>query len=208
MKLLILALAFVSTAFATTAQFEQNVIELLNDSIYFGYIDSYSSLEFVDARPNGDEVYQLTYIRPIFGDDSASNGEVDVDEIVGTEEVCEYIQFSKADKDFYFTGITCKLAAELLALKRAESAAEISEALQTDKRFSFILDYELPPYVTTVKDVVNGDVEIFKLDYVDVKNVSFCKYITFDPETNFLELTNVNCDQPVDEVIEENLREL
>ena len=83
-------------------------------------------------------------------------------------------------------------------------SALIPFALST---FNFILDYEVPEHVQTIVDDAKGNIEIYKLDYVDVKNISKCEYITFDPEINFLKLTGVSCDQNVDDVIDEDLRD-
>lgn len=89
-----------------------------------------------------------------------------------------------------------------------KSEAEISEVLQTEPAFDFILDYEVPTYVMTVQDELQGALEIYRIDYVTVENESKCEYITFDPEISYLEFTGIDCSQPVDDVIDEGLREI
>jgi len=209
MKVLILTIGilFSLNTFAATAKFEKNVIDLINDSIYFGYITSYSSLEFVGTNVEGDETFKLNYTRPIFGDGSGAHNGQEADEIIGSETLCEYIAYSEEEQDFLFTNIDCSVPFSIASGALSESSeAEISEVLQTESRFSDILDYETPLYMTTLEDEINGNLEVFKLDYVKTNNKIFCEYVIFDPETKFLSFTDISCDSPVDEVIEEGLR--
>jgi len=210
MKLLILTIGvlFSLSSFANTAKFQNNVLDLLNDSIHFGYITSYSALDFVGTNVDGDETYKLSYTRPIFGDGGFDGGDTEAEEIIGSETLCEYIAYSEEEEDFLFTNINCSVPFLIASGALSDSSsAEISEVLQTNAEFSHILDYEAPLYMTTLKDEINGDLEIFQLDYVNTDNKSFCEFIIFDPETKFLSFTGVSCNKPVDEVIEEGLKQ-
>jgi len=211
MKFIILFFTFVSTSFAVTGEYQKDLINILDKSVYYGDIEAYHNLEFVGVNASYQETYKLTYTYLIYGDGSYSHGGQDVDEILGTEKDCEYIVYSTDEKDFLFTGLDCSEPVSRALGRHSDfsnSEAEISEVLQTDKTFDFILDYEVPEHVQTVVDDLLGNIEIYKLDYVDNNNNSKCEYITFDPEINFLKLTGITCDQPVEDVIDENLREI
>lgn len=211
MKFLLSLLALASISFAQNAQFESQVIELINKSIYFGDIASYSNLEFVGLNKDGNETYKLSYTYPLNGNGAFHHDGMDIEEITGTEATCEYIYYSQAEEDFFYTGFECSAKASVVLGQNSEfanSEAEISEVLQTNLAYNFILDYEVPVYIETVEYKYVGSIEIYKLDYVTIENESKCEYITFDPEINYLELTNVTCDKPVDHVIDEDLREI
>jgi|GEM_PF-2826110 len=211
MKLVILFFAFVSASFASTGRHQQDVINILDKSVYYGDIAAYHELEFIGVNVSRQETYKLTYTYDVYGDGSYNHDGQDINEIIGSHKDCEYIVYDTSESDFLFTGLKCSEPTSKALGRESEfenSEAEISEVLQTDQSFDFILDYEVPLFVTKVRDDIEGDIEIYKLGYVNTDNEFICEYITFDPERNHLELTGVTCDKPVDDVIDEDLIEI
>jgi hypothetical protein len=210
MKLAFILLTFITSSFAVTGQYQNDVLNILDKAVYYGDIEAYHDLQFVGVNANDLETYKLTYSYVIYGKGSYNHGGQDIDEIVGSEKKCEYIVYSTVESDFLFTGLDCSVDISKALGTSSEfsnSEAEISEVLQTDSTFSFILDYEVPEHIQTIVDDLKGNIEIYKLEYVDNDNNVKCEYITFDPEIDYLKFTGVTCDRSVEDVIDENLRE-
>jgi len=211
MKALAILLALASTSFAGTAQFQDKVQDLINESIRLGDFSSAENLSYVGVNVRGDETYKLSYTFLIFGKGRFQHSDQDIDEVVGSQTDCEYIIYSEEKDDFFFTTVKCEEpVAKALGLDSnfSQNEAEISEVLQTNDSFGFVLDYEVPVYLETIFDDLRGNTEIYLLDYVTRENVSICEYITFEPESQFLTFTGVTCGQSIDNVIDERLKEI
>ncbi|MGH1468611.1 MAG: hypothetical protein ACRBBP_07005 [Bdellovibrionales bacterium] len=86
------------------------LITLLNESVYFGHILSYERPLF-QASFNTDtgiiEIYKLTYTYPVYGEgDGYHNGE-EAEEIIGQESKCEYITYDPDIRDYSLTDVSC-----------------------------------------------------------------------------------------------------
>ncbi len=86
------------------------LITLLNESIYFGYITSYERPVFQASYRTDTgiiEIYKLTYTYPIYGDEGFHNGE-EAGEIIGQESKCEFITYDPDIRDYSLTDVSCE----------------------------------------------------------------------------------------------------
>ncbi len=89
-----------------------NLLTALNEDIRLGYIAEFETPVFQTSYETNSgkiEIYKLTYTRPVYGDGSGQvNSEVDAEEVIGFETVCEYITFDPEFVDYKLTNTTCE----------------------------------------------------------------------------------------------------